>query len=334
MDGTMGGDDSGPLGGGDSAGNGSTDMAGGGGGDMAMKGPPPDMAMVGGSGDMYGLPQGGNVGVTGGTVDRLYFGVHGDTRPPSPNDTGGYPTQVIDSIYMREAARNVEFAMDLGDHMFSDTSSAANAQMAIYMKSSKLLPKVTFMTEGNHDCASQYVYCTIGSTQPNYQAFMAALKPISSVPYYTFDVTTNAGLATFVVLADNSWDNAESAWFDGVMTKADTAAKYTIVSRHHPIDNTDLATMMDEVTILKKHKYSLFLTGHTHEYKRDTFTDPSGRTVRVGNGGAPLETMPGKGAGVYFGYATVEQGVNGRLYFTAYDAATDMVQDAWSVTPQ
>jgi hypothetical protein len=31
------------------------------------------------------------------------------------------------------------------------------------------------------------------------------------------------------------------------------------------------------------------------------------------------------------GYATVVQGVDGRLYFTMYDSATDLPVDAWSV---
>jgi hypothetical protein len=308
----------------------------GGGRDMATQGGPGDMAMVTGSGDMAGIPAGGNVTTTGGTVDRLYFAVHGDTRPPSIGDTASYPTTIINSIYNREKARNVEFALDLGDHMFSDTSTAAKAQMALYMTSTKILPKVTFMTEGNHDCASSDVICTSGSTQPNYQAYMSALAPISATPYYTFDIMTNAGLATFVIVADNSWDSTQSAWLTATLTKADTAAKYTIVARHHPIgDNTDLTTTLpEENTIIRSHKYTLFLTGHTHEYVRDTFDDPSGRTLRIGNGGAPLETMPGKYALVFYGYGIIEQGVDNRLYFTGYDEATDSPQVSWSVAPQ
>ena len=39
---------------------------------------------------------------------------------------------------------------------------------------------------------------------------MDALKPISAKPYYRFDVTTNSGLAVFLVVADDAW-NADAA---------------------------------------------------------------------------------------------------------------------------
>src|SRR5260221_10014157 len=101
--------------------------------------PPADLAMA-------GLPKGGNVGPGGGAVDRLYFAVHGDTRPMNCNDTAGYPTMIIQNIYKREAAANVEFAVDVGDHMFvcSGTLAQAQAQMKLYTAAAALLPKTTF----------------------------------------------------------------------------------------------------------------------------------------------------------------------------------------------
>jgi hypothetical protein len=276
-------------------------------------------------------PMGGTVGPTGGKVDRLYFTFHGDTRPMSCNDANGYPTTIITSIFNREAGLDPEFGLDLGDHMFvcSGTLNEAQTQMGLYMNAAKNLPKTLFMTMGNHECSSSASYCYLNSTQPNYKAFMAALAPVSTVPYYTFDVQTDTGLATFVVVADNAWDTTESSWLTTTLTKADGAAKYTIVMRHHPIDNVDLATMMDEWNIIKSHKYSLFLTGHTHEYKHDLGLDGSGRTGRMGNAGAPLDNnFP------YYGYGVVQQGIDDRLYVFVYDQATGNQMDTWSVPPQ
>ena len=274
-------------------------------------------------------PNGGAVGPNGGTVDRLFFTFHGDTRPPRCDDTPGYPTKLIDAIFAREAKLDPEFGIDVGDHMFVCQGSLTEAQnqMGLYTKAAKGLGRTLFMTMGNHECGQGY--CLPGNKSPNYAAFMAALKPVSGKPYYSFDVTTDAGLATFVIVADNAWDADQSDWLTATLTKADASARYTIVSRHHPIDNTDLPTMQDEWNLIRSHKYTLFLTGHTHEYKHDTKLDPSRRTVRMGNAGAPLNNnFP------YFGFGTVQQGLDDRLYVTVYDEATGNATDSWSVPPQ
>ena len=41
----------------------------------------------------------GTVGPDGGTVSRLYFAVVGDTRPAVIDDTGHYPSAVINHIF-------------------------------------------------------------------------------------------------------------------------------------------------------------------------------------------------------------------------------------------
>ena len=46
------------------------------------------------------------------------------------------------------------------------------------------------MTQGNHECYGGGCYA--GSTNGDHVAFMTALAPISSTPYYTFDVTTSS----------------------------------------------------------------------------------------------------------------------------------------------
>ena len=53
-----------------------------------------------------GGPVSGSVGANGGSLSRLYFAVVGDTRPPNVDDTAGYPTAIIDSIYADIVAMN------------------------------------------------------------------------------------------------------------------------------------------------------------------------------------------------------------------------------------
>src|SRR5262249_25215481 len=60
-------------------------------------------------------PVGGPVTPAGGQVDRLFFGFTGDTRPNACD--GAYPQAIINSIFARMRARNVQFAVDQGDHM-------------------------------------------------------------------------------------------------------------------------------------------------------------------------------------------------------------------------
>jgi hypothetical protein len=52
---------------------------------------------------------------------------------------------------------------------------------------------------------------------------MNALAPISSTPYYTFDVTTALGLATFVIVADMSYHSTEATWSETTLATANPA---------------------------------------------------------------------------------------------------------------
>jgi hypothetical protein len=290
--------------------------------------PPRDLAHASGP-DLAMKPGPGSVGPTGGTVTRLFFGIHGDTRPmdcTTYTAPYGYPASIIQGIFKAHAQAQVQFALDLGDHMFvcNGSSTMANNEMGYYMSASQLLTRTTFMVMGNHECESSY--CLPGSSDVNYHAFTQALAPISSLPYYSFNVQTSAGLATFVVIADSAWDATQQSWLNSTLTTADQKAKYTIIARHHPIDFTGLQAPA-EWTIIQSHKYSLMLTGHTHEYKHDTYLDHSGRTLRIGNGGAPLQP------GAYNGYGTVTQGTDDNLYVNVYDM-NGQLQDAWWVPPQ
>jgi hypothetical protein len=266
------------------------------------------------------------VGPTGGTTDLLHFAVTGDTRPPNcATDTSTYPTPIITAIADAAARRQAQFFLDLGDHMFvCDGSRAnANAQMGLYMQSMQHFPGTTFMTMGNHECSS--TPCGPGSASPNYGAFVTALAPISPTPYYSFNVETSLGRATFVVVADNAWSADQQAWLESTLADADVNAKYTIVARHHPENDTSVSTNPTSMAIIRAHKFALFLTGHSHQYRHPS-TD-NHRDMVMGLGGAPLSGTS------YNGYAMIDQLADGTLRVTVYSVTGDLQQDQWSVGP-
>jgi hypothetical protein len=287
---------------------------------------PPDLAGV--PNPVGGIPVGGPVGPTGGTVDRLFFGFTGDTRPDSCGTT--YPTAIITNIFSQMKTAGVQFAVDQGDHMFNCGSdfSAARDQMNLYVNAAGNLGKTVFLTMGNHECTneSQMLCSTYPyATNPNYTAFMDALKPISPKPFYRFDINTNSGLAVFLVVADDTWNAEQQTWLTTNLTDADAHAKYTFVTKHHPDGNTDHAEFQQIYDLVRAHKYTLFLTGHSHLYKRQK-SDP--RALVIGIGGAPL-------AGTSFnGFGTVLQGTDDRIYVEVIDQATGNVMDKFDVAPQ
>jgi len=292
----------------------------------ASSGPPPDFAGV--PNPVGGIPVGGPVGPTGGTVDRLFFGFTGDTRPDQCG--GAYPTAIIDNIFTLMKNAGVQFAVDQGDHMFNCGSdfNGARDQMNAYVQAANLLGKTVFLTMGNHECTgesstlcSAYPY----GTNPNYTAFMDALKPISPKPYYRVDINTDSGLAVFLVVADDTWNAEQQTWLTQQLTDADAHAKYTFVSKHHPDRNTDHPEFQQIYDLVRAHKYTLFLTGHSHLYKRQS-SDP--RAIVMGIGGAPLAGTS------YNGYGTAVQGTDDRIYVTVYDQATGNVRDKFDVAPQ
>jgi hypothetical protein len=193
--------------------------------------------------------------------------------------------------------------------------------------------KPTFMTMGNHECAEMRICTTGGGGNNNFTAFMNALSQaqIATEPYYTVDVNTGAGLARFVFIADNAWDQTQSGWLEQTLSDADANAKYTFVMRHHPIANNDLQQFVDINTIIQKHKYALFFTGHTHEFKHTIADDPQnlGRVMVMGIGGA----QPFDGLGSYFGYGTVEQLLNGNLVIRVYDVSSGNQMVTFTVGP-
>ena len=281
-----------------------------------------------------GLVPSGTVGADGGAVDRLWFATTGDTRPANCNDTEGYPKAAVTQIAEAMRALRVQFAVDLGDHMYvcsdkggltmAQMDAAAQAQMGYYLAAVAHGPPTWWMTMGNHECDAAYNLhqpCVAGGAHdPNFAAYMTALgRP---QPYYFTDVQTGAGLARFVVVADDAWDAAQSAWLSATLADADAHAKYTIVARHHPLSGTR-GGPAEVLNILQQHKYTLLLAAHNHDYEHDGAAW-QGRSAVVGLGGA----------GGFWGFGTVLQNADGTLTFVQRDANGNPIGAAWSVSPQ
>lgn len=283
------------------------------------------------------MPARGGVDVTGGSVDRLSFAVTGDTRPPLCDLVllgrgQDYPTAAVTTIATQMNARGVQLGLDLGDHVFVCLGGAgeAEAQMNDYLRAISVFKAPFFLSMGNHECAFALGggLGDCGADNPKdgvYTTFLKALAPISAKPYYAVDVATSLGLARFVFVADDAWNDAQAAWLETTLAEADAKARYTIVLRHHNLAQSKSGHYAAIVALVNAHKYALHLTAHVHTYQHDVAEDPSGRTAIVGTGGSSNATMQG--------YATVVQGLDARLYFTMYDSAMDLPVDTWSVGP-
>jgi len=267
----------------------------------------------------------GRVDANGGTVERLWFATTGDTRPPECDQTNQYPRQAIAGIAAAMKALRVQFTIDLGDHMYVCNQSDAEArqQMGFYMEAIARGPAAWWMTMGNHECGNEaYPYaCFVGGPHDaNFAAYIAALA--RPRPYYANDVQTSLGMARFVVIADDSWNAAQASWLEATLADADARARYTVVARHHPVQGASTGSP-EILNVLKRHKSSLILTAHEHEYRHDTRTW-EGRSVIVGLGGA----------GGRWGFGTVLQALDGALVFVQRDANGNPVGAAWNVSPQ
>ncbi len=281
----------------------------------------------GGAGGGSGGGSGSGIGPNGGTVDKLHFALTGDTRPPACEDTGHYPTPIIEAIADAAQRKNAQFGLDLGDHMYvcNHDLALATAQMKLYTQAVSRFSGTWFMTMGNHECF--HGPCLLESTNANYVAYMNALAPVSSKPYYAFNIETSKGRATFVIIADNGWDSRQAAWLEATLAEADSKATYTIVARHHPSGDNSVPTNAESIAIVRAHKFALLLTGHDHSYKH--MTTDQGRDLVIGIGGAPLIA-----AGSDFnGYAMIDQLADGRLQVTIFNINGDLQQDSWTVGP-
>ncbi len=263
---------------------------------------------------------------SGGTLPSLYFAVVGDTRPPLPNDTAGYPTAVITKIFtdLQNSPDSPPFVVGTGDYQFSILTTAlgntAAEQLDLYLAARNLFSGQWYPAMGNHECTPlASSNCIDGGsdlagndTYPAYGAKILAPQG-RTLPYYTVHINAIDGSWTskFVFAAANAWDDAQSAWFQAAMNESTT---YTFVIRH---EEEEAATPPPGVAgtqaIMATSQYTLAIVGHEHTYERTAQGE-----LLVGNGGAPLsDDKP-------YGYALLRQRASdGAIVVDMYDADTN-----------
>ena len=281
-------------------------------------------------------------------MSTLSFAVVGDTRPPTEDDTAGYPTAVITKIWqdVEAASPRPAFALSTGDYQFASpthTPGTQATQVGYYMTARANFSNIVFPAMGNHECdgatqdncfACGTACSSVGGTcvggvcqTPNYSEFVSQmLTPISqTLPYYTINVngTGNAWTSKFVVVACNAWSPAQAAWLDAQLAVSTT---YTFVVRHEGSVATTAPCLAgtganNADTIMAGHPYTLLIAGHTHTYAYYA----SEKQVIVGNGGAPLAGT------VDYGYVIARQQTNGSILFSEYDYATNAVTGTFTV---
>jgi hypothetical protein len=283
--------------------------------------PPADCASGAGTGTPYdgGTPVTATVGGDGGTSSRLLFGIVGDTRPASIDDTAGYPTPIITKIFSTIDALPAKppFLVSTGDYMFASTyKSEAGPQLDLYLGARAKYSGTTFAAMGNHECTGATASnCGPGSTDgttSNYAAFLSKmLGPIGKTdPYYAIrvDAPDASWTCKIVFVAGNAWSDAQASWLDGQLA---TATTYTFVVRHEPSAANTAPGVTPSDQIIGAHPYTLMIVGHTHTYERS-----AGKQIIVGNGGAPLSGSKN------YGFGMVSQRADGALDVDMIDYST------------
>jgi hypothetical protein len=264
-----------------------------------------------------GPPVTGTVDANGGQVSRIYFGVVGDTRPPAPDDTSGYPTKIITQIYtrMQGLSPRPTFAISTGDHLFARTgSSQAAPQLDLYLHARGNFDGTLFPAMGNHECTGgTNSNCGPGNkdgTTTMYQAFVSKmLGPVQKTdPYYTVHIDSQDGSwnAKLVFVAANAWSDAQASWLDAELAKPTT---YTFVVRHESRYASEAPGVTPSEQIMANHPYTLAIVGHTHTYEHYR----GSKEVIVGNGGAPLTGSKN------YGFAVVQQRTDGAIQVDMLD---------------
>jgi hypothetical protein len=253
------------------------------------------------------------------------FAVVGDTRPPSPDDTSGYPTAIITKIYQDIAAENPapQFVVGTGDYMFANTSGTQQQpQLDLYMGARGAFSGKFYPAMGNHECTGATAGNCAGSPTTNMTAFITTmLTPIGeSQPYYTqmFNATDNSWTAKFVFIACNAWDSTQASWLDQQLAMTTT---YTFVVRHESVSAVSGAPCPASDSSINAHPFTLRIVGHSHYYQHYA----SDKEIIVGNGGAPLTS------GTNYGYVIVKRNSDGTLTVTAYDYMSHATLDQFSI---
>jgi hypothetical protein len=262
------------------------------------------------------------IGSTGGTESVLYFGVVGDTRPATEDDTAHYPTAIIGTIFndLSGVTPQPPFVVSTGDYQFSNPNGAEAAnQLKLYVAARGPYTGVQFPAMGNHECTGATASnCGSGNANGltnNYKEFMSQLLgPLQQTsPYYVIDVsaTDSSWTAKFVFVAANAWDQTQATWFDTAMAQPTT---YTFVVRHESASANTAPGVTPSEAIMANHPYTLAIVGHSHEYQHSKFSHP--KEVIIGNGGAPLALNQN------YGYAIIAQRTDGSLQVDMFDYQT------------
>jgi len=255
-----------------------------------------------------GAPPTGSVGLDGGAMSRLYFAVVGDTRPPSEDDTAGYPTAIITRIFddVEALSPRPPFVISTGDYQYAaPTGTQGATQLDLYNGARSHYSGLQFPTMGNHECTG-YTNSNCGAGNAdgitnNYTAYLQKmLAPIQQTgPYYEIDLAAPDGswTAKFLFVAANAWTADQGTWLDAAMSKPTT---YTFLVRHEGGTSSTAPGVSPSELIMGRHPYTLSIVGHAHSYYLTGV-----REVTIGNGGAPLS------GGVNYGFGMVSQQPDG-----------------------
>lgn len=268
------------------------------------------------------------IGPDGGQVPRFIFAILGDTRPPANNDTAHYPTARVTRIFDQIQALNPrpQFVVATGDYMFaSATGSQGKPQMDLYMAARRHYQGPLFASLGNHECQGGVAgnCAPAPSTNNNYKAwFDAVIKPLGrTLPYYEvpFSDTNGRWKAKLLIVACNAWSATQKNW---LQTALGRRTDYTFVARHEPMGSTaPCNSEMDAMLRASGTRYTMLLVGHVHNYTH------SGKQLVEGVGGAPLT------GSANFGFATVEQRLDGGVRVRQYDSTTNAVVSTYVLPP-
>ena len=251
------------------------------------------------------------------------------TRAPrSINDTAGYPTAIVTTIFDDLQTENPRpgFAVGTGDYQFSSTGGTQTGpQLDLYAQARTHFSNPVYPAMGNHECTgatkSNCGAGTANGTTKIYSAYLAKVLTPAGIhnPYYSLLVKppNNAWSAKVVFVAANAWTSTQSAWLDSVLAQPTT---YTFIVRHESSKATTAPGVTPSATIIATHPYTMLIVGHDHTYKR-----LSQKEVIVGNGGAPLTT------GSAYGYGIVSRRSDGAIQLTFYNYKTHAIMDSFAV---
>ena len=242
------------------------------------------------------------------------------------NDTSGYPTSIIDGIFSSIAAASpaIQFVTATGDYQFADTTSNTQMpQLTLYQTARQKYSGPYWPAMGNHECDGYTAdNCAGSAATANYTDWMNMfITPINeTLPYYTKTVSAsdNSWTAKFIFIACNYWDSTQSSWLTSQLA---TSTTYTFLFRHEPDYDMSEAPCSESQTDITAAKYTMLITGHTHEYSH-----PQTNEIVVGIGGAPLDS------GTQYGYTIISQNSDASITVNTVDYTNGSSIDSFKLT--